>query len=371
MALITPLNKPEMLGNELHYVKYAAQGSVYTGPCEALLEEVFGGRVLLTPSGTHALELAAMLLVDPQRTHYEQEAIMPTFTFSSTANAFLRSGITPVFVDSRADTLNIDDQQIPAAISGRTVAIVPVHYAGVGCNMNAVMWAAGDVPIVEDNAHGIFGRIHGQLLGTFGNMAALSFHQTKNFQCGEGGALIIGSGDWRKAERIRDKGTDRSSMLRGEANKYEWTNVGSSFVMSEMSAAFLFAQLECRDIVKIRRRQVYRRYVEGLTDWMLRREARTQSIPEWCEPTHHIFPIIMPSEESRDLLIEHLRRRGIGAAFHFVPLHLSPMGRSLGYKHGQFPVAEAIASRLVRLPIYPSLTREETDYIIKAVEEFD
>lgn len=359
-----PLNSPELLGMERKYLEEVAYGKVFVGPCEELLEGTFGGRVLLTPSGTAALELAAMMIPKTRGTR----AIMPTFTFSSTANAFLRADFNILFVDSRADTFNIDEEQIN--VSHDTAVIVPVHYAGVGCSMSKILNKANGIPIVEDNAHGIFGRMNGQLLGTFGDMAALSFHQTKNFQCGEGGALIISSGDWRKAERIRDKGTDRSAMLRGEAQKYEWTDLGSSFVMSEISAAFLLAQLEAREYVATMRKQRYRHYMRSLEDWMIKVDAKTQSIPASCEPTYHIFPILMPDQERRDLFLEHLKRRGIGSAFHYIPLHLSSMGRSLGYKAGQFPVAESIASRLVRLPIYPGLNRQQMDAIIRAVEAF-
>ncbi len=363
-----PLNKPEMLGNELEYVKAAVRGGQYVGACEELLESVFGGRVLLTPSGTHALELAAMLIDSGTLEWGEQQVVMPTFTFSSTANAFLRSGMVPVFVDSRPDTFNIDEKQI--VIGPRTRAVVPVHYAGVGCSMPGISRASKGTPVIEDNAHGIFGKINGQLLGAIGDMAALSFHSTKNFQCGEGGALIINNGDWRKAERIRDKGTDRSAMLRGERGKYEWTDLGSSFTMSEMSAAFLLGQLEGRDFAMVRRRQIYTRYRMGLADWMVKNGVRSQSFPANCESSYHIFPILMPDEGARDRMIAHLLTRNIGSAFHYIPLHLSPMGRSLGYLPGQFPAAESIASRLVRLPIYPNLTREQTDQVIQAVEEF-
>jgi len=367
-----PLNRPSLLGLEFVYMGSVADGQAepgyFTKACEDLLESYFdGARVLLTSSGTSALELAAMLLPERRGTH----AVMPTFTFSSTANAFMRSGIKPRFVDIRADTFNMDEREASWIVDHNTAAIVPVHYGGVACEIFSILrtghrWG---IPVVEDNAHGIFGEVDHAKLGTIGSMAALSFHETKNFQCGEGGALVIKEADVGLAERIRDKGTNRAALIRGEVDKYTWTDVGSSFVLAEMSAAYLFAQLENREHVRLARRAAYNTYFLGLRDWCRETGSRMQHIPDDCTSTHHLFPLVLPSEEARNRLVDHLKLQGIGAAFHYVPLHLSPMGERLGYRNGQFPVAEEVASRLVRLPIYPGLTSQQQAFVIECVRE--
>lgn len=372
MRSIIPLNIPTLLGNELQFItdSYSFEGhaepAYFVDRCEELLSDYFNSATMVTSSCTAALELAAMLI--SRKGAY---VVMPTFTFSSTANAFMRAGMRPKFVDCRFDTYNMDENEVSQVVDHNTAAIVPVHYAGVACDMDSIMTTSRrwGVPVVEDNAHGIFGSYNGKKLGAIGHLGALSFHETKNFQCGEGGALIVNNGDWDLAERIRDKGTTRAAMIRGDADKYTWTALGSSFTMSEMSAAYLLAQLENREYVRLARRSIENGYSLGLRAWCERTESRMQTVPSNCESSNHIFSLLLPSEKTRDALIDHLRLQGIGAAFHYVPLHLSPMGQSLGYKTGQFPVAEQIASKLVRLPIYPSLTCSQQLFIIQAIEE--
>ena len=372
--LITiPFNRPSLVGKEMEYVAQAvANGHIsgdgeFTKRCHRLLEETLGvKKALLTTSCTHALEMAA-LLIDIQ---LGDEVIVPSFTFVSTINAFVLRGARPVFADIRPDTLNLDEHKLESLITAQTKAIVVVHYAGVACEMDEIEKIASryGLAIIEDNAHGLFGKYKGKPLGTFGRFATQSFHETKNFSCGEGGALLLNRAeDIERAEIIREKGTDRSRFFRGLVDKYSWVDVGSSFLPSDMLAAFLLAQLEERDRIQARRKQIWQTYYEQLADWAARHEVGLPTIPAHCEQSYHMFYLLMPSLEARQELMDRLRRAGILSVFHYLPLHLSPMGRKFGGQQGDCPVTEAISDRLLRLPMYFSLADHEQRVINELV----
>lgn len=371
-----PFNRPSLVGQELAYVRDAIErghisgDGLYTRRCESTLAELLpGSRVLLTTSCTHALEMAALLLdIRPG-----DEVIVPSFTFVSTANAFALRGAVPVFVDIRADTLNMDERLLSRVLSARTRAIVPVHYGGVACELDGILATAASagVTVVEDNAHGLFGRYRDQALGTFGAMSTLSFHETKNVSCGEGGALVINDPSLvPRAEILREKGTDRGRFFRGEVGKYTWLDLGSSYVASDMLAAFLLAQIEQREEIQRARRTIWERYDEALGPWARRRGVQLPHIPESCASAYHLFSLLLPSPEERQAFIDHLRRRSIQAIFHYTPLHLSAMGQRFGGRPGDCPVAEAVSERLVRLPLYNSLSGSDQMRIIDAVCSF-
>jgi len=372
-----PFNKPSLLGNELNYMAEAARlhhlsgDGHYTKQCQALLERVLQApRVLLTPSGTHALELIALLL----DVREGDEVIVPSFTFVSTANAFVLRGARPVFADIRPDTLNLDETQLERLITPRTRAIVVVHYAGVGGGRGAILEIARrhGVAVVEDNAHGLFGAYKGKPLGTFGCLAALSFHETKNITCGEGGALIINDPQYiERAEIIREKGTDRARFFRGEVDKYTWVDVGSSYLLSDLLAAFLYAQLEVREQIQAKRRRIWEYYAEHLREWAEAHGVQLPYVPPHCQPSYHLFYLLMPSLEERQALIAHLKARSILSVFHYQPLHLSEMGRRFGGYPGQCPVTEDVSDRLLRLPFYNSMTEEELAAVVSALKDFD
>lgn len=368
-----PFNRPSLVGKEMEYVAQAvANGHIsgdgeFTKRCHRLLEETLGvKKALLTTSCTHALEMAA-LLIDIQ---LGDEVIVPSFTFVSTINAFVLRGARPVFADIRPDTLNLDEHKLESLITARTKAVVVVHYAGVACEMDEIEKIASryGLAIIEDNAHGLFGKYKGKPLGTFGRFATQSFHETKNFSCGEGGALLLNRAeDIERAEIIREKGTDRSRFFRGLVDKYSWVDVGSSFLPSDMLAAFLLAQLEERDRIQARRKQIWQTYYEQLADWAARHEVGLPTIPAHCEQSYHMFYLLMPSLEARQELMDRLRRAGILSVFHYLPLHLSPMGRKFGGQQGDCPVTEAISDRLLRLPMYFSLADHEQRVINELV----
>lgn len=371
-----PFNKPTLTGDELTYIADAVHSgqisgdATYTKKCHALLESQLGvPKVLLTPSCTHALEMSALLLdLQPG-----DEVIIPSFTFVSTVNAFMLRGITPVFADIRPDTLNLDESVLPGLITDRTKAIVPVHYAGVGCEMDAVMALADShgIAVVEDNAHGLFGTYRGRNLGTFGAMATQSFHETKNFTCGEGGALLINDAALvERAEIIREKGTNRSRFFRGMVDKYTWVDLGSSYLPSDVLAAFLYAQLEKRDTIQARRAEIWNRYYAELSAWALSQSISLPVVPDYCEQSFHMFYMLLPDLECRQRLIAHLKARGILAVFHYLPLHLSEMGMRLGGRLGQCPVTESVSDRLLRLPLFNSLTDAEQEDVIEALLVF-
>ena len=368
-----PFNRPSLVGKEMEYVAQAvANGHIsgdgeFTKRCHRLLEETLGvKKALLTTSCTHALEMAALLLdIQPG-----DEVIVPSFTFVSTINAFVLRGARPVFADIRPDTLNLDEHKLESLITARTKAVVVVHYAGVACEMEEVEKIASryGLAIIEDNAHGLFGKYKGKPLGTFGRFATQSFHETKNFSCGEGGALLLNRAeDIERAEIIREKGTDRSRFFRGLVDKYSWVDVGSSFLPSDMLAAFLLAQLEERDRIQARRKQIWQTYYEQLADWAARHKVGLPTIPAHCDQSYHMFYLLMPSLEARQELMDRLRQAGILSVFHYLPLHLSPMGRKFGGQQGDCPVTEAISDRLLRLPMYFSLADHEQRVINELV----
>lgn len=371
-----PFNRPSFVGRETEYAARALKdGHIsgdgqFTRDCNKLLEDSLGAaKVLLTTSCTHALELAALLLeIEPG-----DEVILPSFTFVSTANAFVLRGARPVFADIRPDTLNIDHEHLPDLVTERTRAIVVVHYAGVGCEMDAItpVAEAAGAAIVEDNAHGLFGSYKGRGLGLFGRISTLSFHETKNFTCGEGGALVLNDpADTERAEILREKGTNRSRFFRGLVDKYTWIDVGSSYLPSDLLAAILYAQLEQRGLVQERRRRVWERYQSGLAGWARGNGVQLPQPPIYCEHPSHIFHMLLPTPEARDALIAHLLRQGILAVFHYLPLHLSPMGERFGGKPGDCPVTEDVSARLVRLPMFSELSPADQDSVIEAVMEF-
>jgi dTDP-4-amino-4,6-dideoxygalactose transaminase len=371
-----PFNRSSLTGRELEYITHAmtigqiAGDQTFTKKCEALLERELGvARALITPSCTHALELAALLLdIGPG-----DEVIVPSFTFVSTVNAFVLRGASPVFADIRRDTLNLDEAQLERLLTPRTKAIVVVHYAGVGCEMDAIVSLAvrHGIAVVEDNAHGLFGAYAGRPLGTIGQLGALSFHETKNVTCGEGGALLLNDpGYVRRAEIIREKGTNRSAFFRGEVDKYSWVDIGSSYLMSDVLAAFLYAQLEAREAIQRKRRALWERYDAQLGEWAAGLGVGTPVVPSRCEQAYHMYYLLLPSLEQRSALIAHLRRRGILAVFHYLPLHLSQMGRAFGGKAGDCPVTEDLSDRLLRLPFYNDLSLEDQGVVIDAIREF-
>jgi dTDP-4-amino-4,6-dideoxygalactose transaminase len=371
-----PFNRPFATGDEIDYIraaiatpKFSGDGN-FTAQCHTFLEQSLGiQKALLTTSCTHALEMAVLLVeIAPG-----DEVILPAFTFPSTANAFVLRGARPVFVDIRADTLNIDESLIEQRITERTKAIFLVHYAGVGCDMDTVLAIARrhGIAVIEDNAHGLYGKYRGRYLGTSGELAALSFHETKNFSCGEGGALLINDAQFnQRAEILREKGTNRSRFFRGEIDKYNWVDVGSSYLPSDLLAAFLRAQLEHRDQIQSMRRQIWENYARELASWAETNGARLPIIPPECEQSYHMFYLIMPSFESRQALISHLAGLGILAVFHYLPLHLSSMGLRFGGCEGDCPVTEKIAERLLRLPFYTGMTKSEQMQVVEAVSTF-
>lgn len=371
-----PFNKPCLEGNELEYIGEAVNHSLIAGDghftkrCHSFLEAEIGvQKALLTTSGTHALEMTAILL----NIREGDEVITPSFTFVSTPGAFVMRGAHPVFVDIRGDTLNMDEKQLEGLITPRTKAIIPVHYAGVACEMDPILEVAGrhNIHVVEDNAHGLFGKYKGKFLGTFGCMSSLSFHQTKNFTCGEGGALLINDPQYiQRAEIIREKGTDRSRFFRGEVDRYTWVDVGSSYLPSDILAAFLYAQFQKREQIQLRRQQIWDNYYARLKDWAQKHNVKLPVVPDYCEQPYHIFHMIMPSAADRQGLVAHLRSRGIQSVFHYIPLHLSGVGLRLGYNKGQFPVTEGISERLIRLPFYNELTQAQQESVIQAVFDF-
>jgi dTDP-4-amino-4,6-dideoxygalactose transaminase len=371
-----PFNQPFFSGKEFDFIQEAVANwqfsgdGAFTKKCHALLERELGiPKALLTTSCTHALEMAALLLdIKPG-----DEVIVPSFTFPSTVNAFVLRGARPVFIDVRRDTLNLDETKLESLVSDRTKAILVVHYAGVGCEMDAILQVAGrhGIPVVEDNAHGLFGRYKGNYLGTLGCLATQSFHETKNFTCGEGGALLINDSRYiERAEILREKGTNRSSFFRGEVDKYTWVDIGSSYLPSDILAAFLYAQLEARDIIQSKRKRIWKYYEEQLRDWAAAHAVQIPSVPSYCEQSYHLFYLVLPSLEARQAFITYLNTREINTIFHYLPLHLSPMGRRFGGKSGDCPVTEQVSDRLVRLPFYNDLTEADQMRVLAGIKGF-
>jgi len=375
-SLRVDFNRPILIGNELEYIRQAVENShisgdgMFTKKVHTLLEQELGvPKALLTTSCTHALEMAAILLdIQPG-----DEVIIPDFTFVSTVNAFVLRGATPVFLDVRPDTLNLDESKLEKSITPHTKAVVPVHYAGVACEMDQILAISRQygIAIVEDNAHGLFGRYKGKYLGTFGALASQSFHETKNFASGEGGALLINEPALvERAEIIREKGTNRSRFFRGQVDKYTWVDIGSSYLPSDILAAFLYAQLEQREKIQLHRRQVWEIYYAGLNDWATAHDVQLPCVPENCEQSYHMFYMLLPSLELRQKLIMYLRDCGIYSVFHYLPLHRSEMGQRFGGKPGDCPVTERVSDQLIRLPFHNALTGNEQEIVIDAIREF-
>lgn len=371
-----PFNKPFVTGKEIEYIANAissgdiAADGFFTRACARLLEGRFAiPKVLMTPSCTSALELAAMLCdLKPG-----DEVIMPSFTFVSTANAVIREGAKPVFVDIRPDTLNIDEKLIEESINPNTRAIFPVHYAGVSCEMDRIMQIADKhkLLVVEDAAQGVNAFYNDRPLGAIGHFGAYSFHDTKNYVSGEGGALCINSPEFiERAEIIREKGTNRSQFFRGEVDKYTWVDVGSSYIPAEIVCAFLLAQLEAMDEITARRRDVYRFYLETLSPLEEREWLGIPRAPTGCESNYHMFYVLLGDSKTRDGVMAHLKRNSISAVFHYIPLHSSTMGKKFGYAEGDLPITEDLSARLLRLPFYADITREEQMRVVRCLSEF-
>ena len=371
-----PFNKPFIVGQELEYIEQAVKNmhlagdGSFTARCQSWMEERFAAKkVLLTTSCTTALEMSAILTgIEPG-----DEVIMPSYTFVSTANAFMLRGAKPRFVDVKPDTLNMDADCVAAAISDKVKAIVPVHYAGVGCEMNAInkLAAENGIAVIEDAAQGVNATYQNQYLGTLGDIGTYSFHETKNFIAGEGGAIVLNRPELvERAEIIREKGTNRKQFFRGEVDKYTWVDIGSSFLPSELIAAFLFAQLEKADHITTRRTAIYERYKAAFSDLAVEGHFILPHVPDDRVHNAHMFYLVLPSGKRRDDLIEFLRAQNIQAVFHYVPLHSSPLGLSLGYAEGDFPVTEDRSRRLIRLPCYFELSEAEQQRVIDAVIKF-
>ena len=369
-----PFNKPFVAGKELYYIAQAVTyGNLggdghFTAACSRFFEERFGiGKVLMTPSCTAALEMAA-LLCDFQP---GEEVILPSYTFVSTANAFVRVGARPVFVDIRPDTLNLDERLVEAAITDRTRAIVPVHYAGVACEMDTILDIARrhHLLVIEDAAQGVNAFYQGRALGSLGQLGCYSFHETKNYICGEGGALCVNAPELvERAEILRDKGTNRKQFFRGHVDKYTWVDVGSSYVPSEIVCAFLYAQLEMLETISARRREIHEAYRETLAPLERDGLLALPRIPDGCASNFHLFFVLVPDAEIRGELLTALGRQNINAVFHYMPLHSSPMGRTLGYEPGDLPVTESMSGRLLRLPMFYEITDGQIAAVCQALE---
>ena len=368
-------NVPPFTGKEMEYMKECVENQkicgdgVYTKKCNAWIEETMGATALLTTSCTHALEMAALLAdIKPG-----DEVIMPSFTFVSTADAFVLRGGVPVFVDIRPDTMNIDETLIEAAITEKTKAIAPVHYAGVSCEMDTIMEIAKrhNLVVIEDAAQGVMSSYKGKALGTIGDYGAYSFHETKNYSMGEGGALLIRDKEnVEEAEIIREKGTDRSRFFRGQVDKYTWVNYGSSYLPSDMNAAYLYAQLEMAEEINDHRLALWNRYYENLKPLQDAGALTLPIVPEGCVHNAHMFYVKAKDLEERTAFIDFLKSKGILSVFHYIPLHSAPAGLKFGRFHGEDKYTTKESERLARLPMYYSLTLDEVDFICDGVKEF-
>ena len=372
-----PFNKPFIIGKELTYIKNAVMDNAHLsgdGPftklCHKWLEDNIGcKKAFLTTSGTTAIEMAVVLFGFKAR----DEIIMPSFTFVSTANAFVLRGAVPVFVDIREDTLNIDEMLIEKAITSKTKAIVPVHYAGHPCAMDKIMAVANKygLPVIEDAAQGLMSTYKNKFLGTIGHAGCLSFHETKNVISGEGGALILNQGEMiEKAEIIWEKGTDRRKFSRGEVDKYTWIDIGSSYLPSELIAAFLYGQLQYADKILKKRRAIHRYYSQKLMPLAMRGKIKLRAEQDEGNCNGHIFYILTRSLEERNSLIKYLNKRGVKAVFHYIPLHSSPAGLRYGRTFGKMPVTDFASNRLVRLPMYYEMTKADVEFVVSEIEKF-
>lgn len=368
-----PFNRPFRTGHETEFVERAiaahhvSAGGAFTKECETWLREATGAAgVLLTHSATAALEIAALLLDGEPGS----EVIMPSFTFPTTASAFARRGFTPVFVDIEPETLTLDPARVDAAIGERTVAIAPVHYAGVGCAMEPLLDFAAEhrLRIVEDAAQGLLSSRNGRALGSFGDLAAISFHETKNVTSGEGGALLVNDPELvSRAETLRDKGTDRAQFERGHVSKYTWVEIGSSFAMSDVSAAFLLAQLEQAEAITASRRHTWDTYHEGLAGLEAEGRLRRPRVPSGCEHNAHIYYLLLDDPGSRARVLSELNEVGVNAVFHYVPLHSSPAGERYGRASGKLTVTDDVSSRLIRLPLWAGMPEGDVERVIEVV----
>jgi len=370
-----PFNRAALVGHEICHIRetldfmHISGCGQFTAKAETLIGDLLTTKAMLTTSCTHALEIAALLLdLRPG-----DEVILPSFTFVSTANAFVLRGATPVFCDIRPDTLNLDETKLAGLIGPRTKAIAPVHYAGVACEMDAIMEIANQhgISVVEDNAHGLFGKYKGRWLGTFGQMATQSFHETKNITCGEGGALLVNDPRFEeRAEIIREKGTNRAQFFRGQVDKYSWVDVGSSYVMSDVLAAFLYGQLEQWQRIQAKRRAIWEKYDQQLGEWAAVNGIRRPIIPDHCEQAYHMYYLLMPSLEVRTNFIARLKEKDVTAVFHYLPLNQSAYARSMtqnGWRATECPVAQDVSDRLVRLPFYTSMSDNEQARAIEVI----
>ena len=368
-----PFNRPSLTRAARSRLAESISSSVWSGDGpftrrarQLLEEELDVPAALLTPSGTSALEMMA-LLIDVAT---GDEVIVPSFTFVSTANAFILRGVRPVFIDVRAETLNLDERLLPELITPKTRAIVTMHYAGVACEMDAIHGVVADraIKVLEDNAHGLFGRYRGRPLGTLGALAALSFHETKNFSCGEGGCLLVNDEQFLgRAEILREKGTDRSRFWRGEVSRYTWRDIGSSYLLADPLAAILLGQLEERELIQQTRMRAWNRYMQELQPWAVTHGVTLPTVPPHCEHPAHLFYLCLPDTSTRSRLIAHLASQGILAVSHYVPLNTSPFGRQLGGRPGQCPVTEDVSERLVRLPLYNDISDDDIGSVIETV----
>ncbi|MEA5616576.1 dTDP-4-amino-4,6-dideoxygalactose transaminase [Cronbergia sp. UHCC 0137] len=370
-----PFNKPSITGNELNYISQAiANGHLsgngeFTKKCQHFFESKIGCyKALLTHSCTAALEMAAILAnIQPG-----DEVIMPSYTFVSTANAFVLRGGIPVFVDIRPDTLNIDESKIEAAITPQTKAIIVVHYAGVSCEMDSIMDIAQRYQqiVIEDAAQGIASSYKNKPLGSMGDLATMSFHETKNVICGEGGALLINNPLLcDRAEIIWEKGTNRSQFFRGMVDKYTWVDIGSSYLPSEINAAFLWAQLEAAELITQKRKNIWQQYHQAFAELEFNGKLHRPFIPNECEHNAHIYYLLLPDLETRNFVIDYLKNFSIQAVFHYVPLHLSPAGKKYGRACKELPITDNVSDRLLRLPLWVDMTQEEIALVIKVVTD--
>lgn len=370
-----PFNHPYFCGNELLNTQEVIQSGLISGDrkftklAQDFLKKSFQiNEVLLTTSCSTALDMSAILL----NLKEGDEAILPSYTFVSTANAILMRGAKPVFVEVD-ETLNIDISKIEEKITKNTKAIYPVHYAGCSCDMDKLLALAEayNLSIVEDAAQAVNAAYKGKYLGTFGDLGAYSFHETKNFVCGEGGALTINNTDYfERAEIIREKGTNRSRFFKGFVDKYTWCDIGGSYLPSDLNSAVLLAQLENKEIITQKREEVFNRYTQNLKDLEQKNKIKLIKIPDYNKTNYHIFYILLPTEIQRDSLLNYLKSKKIGAVFHYIPLHLSEMGKKLGYKQGDFPLSEQLSSCIIRLPIFAGLELNNVDYICEEIYNF-
>ncbi len=371
-----PFNKPFIAGKELYYIAQSVLGGHTSGDgpfmkmCERFFQERFcAERALLTTSCTSALEMAGLLCELGEG----DEVIMPSFTFVSTANAFAIRGIKPVFVDIRPDTKNLDENLIEKSITESTKAIVPVHYAGVACEMDKILDIArrNDLFVIEDAAQGVNAKYKGKFLGTIGDLGAYSFHETKNYICGEGGALLANSSRFvERGEIIREKGTDRAKFFRGQVDKYTWVDFGSSYIPSDLLAAFLYGQLEQMDQITEKRRGIYNTYQKLLAPLASRGLLELPVVPDDCVPNFHMYYVLLDCEETRTELINFLKGKGILSIFHYIPLHSSPMGKSLGLSEVDLPVTDNVSKRLLRLPLYFEMSEDDVKNVAGEIEIF-